>query len=219
MKSQIRNSALIKIVVLKGDPLRFIGLRALLESQKDLELSFVDRSEIETMRSPDVFLLAERDGIGASHLLEDLRIRRPDIKVVVVGSGSEVEGALAAIATGAKGYISENAANAEFVSAIRTVSQGLIWASRKVFSLIIDRFSGSSRRVLAAKTLTSRERQVLEMLVAGRSNKEIAAPLGIEERTVKAHVSKIMRKVGVENRIQLSVHAITHALVTASNPN
>ena len=61
--------------------------------------------------------------------------------------------------------------------------------------------------------LTDREKEVLEMLVAGRSNKEIGGQLGIEERTVKAHVAKLMRKVGVQNRIALSVHAITHSLV------
>ena len=60
---------------------------------------------------------------------------------------------------------------------------------------------------------TERERDVLEMLVAGRSNKEIGSALGIEERTVKAHVAKLMRKVGVQNRIALSVHAITHSLL------
>ena len=53
------------------------------------------------------------------------------------------------------------------------------------------------------------------MLVAGCSNKEIAAPLGIEERTVKAHVAKLMRKVGVSNRVMLSVHAITQSLVAS----
>jgi DNA-binding NarL/FixJ family response regulator len=67
----------------------------------------------------------------------------------------------------------------------------------------------SSRR-----TFTNREKEVLELLVAGRSNKEIGTPLGIEERTVKAHVAKLMRKVGVQNRIALSVHAITHSLVS-----
>src|SRR2546426_344021 len=60
---------------------------------------------------------------------------------------------------------------------------------------------------------TDREKQVLKMLVEGRSNKEIGAPLGIGERTVKAHVAKLMRKVGVENRVALTVHAITHSLV------
>ena len=58
--------------------------------------------------------------------------------------------------------------------------------------------------------------QVLELLVVGRSNKEIGSVLGIEERTVKAHVAKLMRKVGVQNRIALSVHAITHSLVISS---
>jgi DNA-binding NarL/FixJ family response regulator len=52
------------------------------------------------------------------------------------------------------------------------------------------------------------------MLVAGLSNKEIGRPLGIVERTVKAHISKMMRKVGVHNRIELSMHAVTHALVS-----
>ena len=56
--------------------------------------------------------------------------------------------------------------------------------------------------------------EIVSELVAGRSNKEIGAQLGIEERTVKAHVAKLMRKVGVQNRIALSVHAITHSLVT-----
>jgi DNA-binding NarL/FixJ family response regulator len=63
-------------------------------------------------------------------------------------------------------------------------------------------------------TLTPRQRQVLQMLVAGRSNKEIGAPLGIEERTVKSHVATLMHKVGVSNRIALSVHAITHSLAS-----
>jgi DNA-binding NarL/FixJ family response regulator len=64
-------------------------------------------------------------------------------------------------------------------------------------------------------SFTDREKQVLELLVAGCSNKEIGSPLGIAERSVKAHVAKMMRKVGVQNRIALSVHALTHSLVIA----
>ena len=69
----------------------------------------------------------------------------------------------------------------------------------------------SAREVNA---FTDRETQVLKMLVEGRSNKEIGVPLGIRDRTVKAHVAKLMRKVGVENRVALTVHAITHSLVS-----
>jgi DNA-binding NarL/FixJ family response regulator len=60
---------------------------------------------------------------------------------------------------------------------------------------------------------TTREKEVLEMLVDGRSNKEIADPLGIEVRTVKAHIGKLMRKAGVKSRIALSTYAIAHFLV------
>jgi DNA-binding NarL/FixJ family response regulator len=84
-----------------------------------------------------------------------------------------------------------------------------------VLSLFIERVSNSPGSVFPAGpvTFTDREKEVLEMLVVGRSNKEIGAPLGIAERTVKAHVAKLMRKVGVQNRIELSVHAITNSLV------
>ena len=60
---------------------------------------------------------------------------------------------------------------------------------------------------------TEREREVLHLLVSGHSNKEIGAALGIEERTVKMHVAKLLRKAGVTNRIALSVHALTHSLL------
>ena len=85
-------------------------------------------------------------------------------------------------------------------------------------SMFIERVSASPGRIFPAGrvTFTDREKEVLELLVVGRSNKEIGAALGIEERTVKAHVAKLMRKVGVQNRIALSVHAITHSLVTAN---
>jgi DNA-binding CsgD family transcriptional regulator len=68
-------------------------------------------------------------------------------------------------------------------------------------------------------TFNDRKQEVLEMLVGGRSNKEIGAPLGIGERTVKAHVAKLLRKIGVQNRIALSVHAITHSLVSPPKQN
>src|SRR5205807_404238 len=141
----------------------------------------------------------------------------PDLRIIVTGSGVDEETILKAIASGAKGYVDEAASPAEFVQAIRVVNQGSVWAPRHVLSVFIERVSTSPGRIFPAGrvTFTDREKEVLEMLVAGRSNKEIGAALGIEERTVKAHVAKLMRKVGVQNRIALSVHAITHSLVTA----
>jgi DNA-binding NarL/FixJ family response regulator len=86
-----------------------------------------------------------------------------------------------------------------------------------VLSIFIERVSCTSGRILpaGAPSFTDREKEVLELLVGGRSNKEIGSPLGIGERTVKAHVAKLMRKVGVQNRIALSAHALKNSLVTA----
>jgi DNA-binding NarL/FixJ family response regulator len=124
---------------------------------------------------------------------------------------------LKAIASGAMGYVDEAASPKELVQAVRSVNQGSVWAPRRVLSLFIERVSSARRHIFPTRrvTVTDREKEVLKMLVAGRSNKEIGSPLGIEELTVKAHVAKLMRKVGVQNRVALSVHAIRHSLVTA----
>ena len=133
----------------------------------------------------------------------------------MTGAGADDEMILKALAAGAKGYVDEAASPNEFAMAIRIVNQGSVWAPRRVLSTFIERVTSSPGRIFPAGrvTFTDREKEVLELLVAGRSNKEIGAALGIEERTVKAHVAKLMRKVGVQNRIALSVHAITHSLV------
>ena len=96
------------------------------------------------------------------------------------------------------------------------VHGGAIWAPRRVLAMFIERSGAlTNSQNLQASVLTSREKEVLRMLVEGHSNKEIGVPLGIEERTVKAHVAKMMRKVGVRNRIALTVHAISHSLISA----
>jgi len=216
MKAKSSREPLIRIAVLQGDPLRLIGLRALLESEKDFELATVAVDDICALAQHDVVLAPEPCGANMFELIEKLKTQRPDVCVIIIGSGTSDEAVLDAISVGAKGYIHDDAAATEFSQAIRTVSRGLVWAPRRVISLLIDRCTTTARRKHMPDRITNREQQVLEMLVAGRSNKEIGLPLGIEERTVKAHVAKLMRKLGVENRIKLSVHAITHQLVPTS---
>ena len=124
---------------------------------------------------------------------------------------------LRAVSAGAKGYVEESASSGELVRAIRIVLAGSVWAPRRVLAMFVEQAYRSSEHGVSGsqRPFTSREKEVLGMLVAGCSNKEIAAPLGIEERTVKAHVAKLMRKVGVSNRVMLSVHAITQSLVAS----
>jgi len=217
MKPAVARKPIIRIAVVESDPLRFVGFRALFDSQPDFELLSATLPEISMEKTIDLVLLGNRGGQNLFDQMASLKAARPDLRIIVTGSGIDEETILKAIASGAKGYVDEAATPTEFVQALRVVYQGSVWAPRRVLSMFIERVSSSPGRIFPAGrvTFTDREKEVLEMLVAGRSNKEIGAALGIEERTVKAHVAKLMRKVGVQNRIALSVHAITHSLVSA----
>jgi DNA-binding NarL/FixJ family response regulator len=217
MKAATAKKPVIRIAVVESDPLRFVGFRALFDSESDFELVSATLPDIGALPGIDLVLLGSRAGQNLFDVMASLKATRPDLKIIVTGAGMDEESILKAIASGAKGYVDEAATPAEFVQAIRIVHQGSVWAPRRVLSMFIERVTSSPGRIFPAGrvTFTDREKEVLEMLVAGRSNKEIGAALGIEERTVKAHVAKLMRKVGVQNRIALSVHAITHSLVTA----
>ena len=207
----------IRVAVIEPDPLRLIGFRALFDTEPDLEVVAATTQSVVTEPEIDLALLGSHGTQNLFDLMAGLKAARPGLRILVSGSGVDDETILKALAAGAKGYVDEAATPEEFVMAIRIVSKGSVWAPRRVLSTFIERVTASPGRIFPAGrvTFTERERDVLEMLVAGRSNKEIGSALGIEERTVKAHVAKLMRKVGVQNRIALSVHAITHNMVEA----
>src|SRR5881392_1999904 len=205
----------IRIAVVESDPLRFVGLRALFDSEPDFELISASLPDIGPHQNIDLVLLGNCDGHNLLDVMSCLKAPRPQLRIIVTGSGMDEQTILTAIAAGAKGYVDAAASPADFVQAIRIVSRGSVWVPRRVLSMFIEGISNAPRRIFPTDQVafTDRETQVLKMLVEGRSNKEISTPLGIRERTVKAHVAKLMRKVGVENRVALTVHAITHSLV------
>jgi DNA-binding NarL/FixJ family response regulator len=216
MKAAVARKPLIRVAVVESDPLRFVGFRVLCGAEPDLEMVSASLADLGQLQHMDLVLLGNRGGQNLYDIMASMKAVRPDLRIIVTGSGMDDESVLKAIAAGAKGYVDEAAPPAEFIQALRIVNQGSVWAPRRVLSTFIERVRASPGGIFPAgrNTFTDREKGVLEMLVAGRSNKEIGSSLCIEERTVKAHVAKLMRKVGVQNRVALSVHAITHSLVT-----
>src|SRR5215831_16464714 len=215
MRASLLKTQPVRVAVIESDPLRYVGLRACLGSESGFELSSTSLSEAAARQNIDLVLLGTHLGSNLFEVVATLKAARPGLRIIVMGTGMGEENILKAIASGAKGYVDEAADPSEFAQAFQVVSQGSVWAPRRVLSLFIERVSHSPGRIFPAGRVvfTHREKEVLEMLVAGRSNKEIGAPLGIGERTVKAHIAKLMRKVGVQNRIALSVHAIINSLV------
>ena len=216
MKAAVARKPLIRVAVVETDPLRLVGFRALFDSESGFELIAESVCDFATLADIDVVLLGNCNSQNLYDLMATLKASRPGLRIIVTGSGMDEETILKLIAAGGKGYLDKAASPAEFVQAVRVVNQGSVWAPRRVLSTFIERVSSTSSRILPTgrDAFTDREKQVLDMLVVGRSNKEIGSGLGIEERTVKAHVAKLMRKVGVPNRIALSIHAVTHSLVT-----
>jgi DNA-binding NarL/FixJ family response regulator len=217
MKSILAKRPFVHVAVVESDPLRFAGFRALLGSEPGVRLTGVSSSEIDATPDVDVVLIGGRGGQNVLLQVEALKAIRSGLRILVTGSGIGDDAVLNALECGAKGYIDEASPGQDLVKAIRSVAQGLIWAPRHVFAMLIDRCSDTFHSALIkCPSFTSREKEVLGLLVEGKSNREIGRSLAIAERSVKAHVAKLMRKAGVQNRVKLSIHAITHSLVSAT---
>ena len=205
----------LRIAVVESDPLRLVGFHALLESESDLEIISESLPDIASQANIDVVLIGGRPGNNLFDTMSNLKVMRPNLPIIVIGHNRDDETSLNAIVSGAKGYVFDGAPPSEFAQAIRVVSQGSVWAARRVLSMFVELAITQPKRMRPGVNgvITDREKQVLQMLVSGLSNKEIGAPLGIVERTVKAHIAKMMLKIGVHNRIELSVHAVARSLV------
>ena len=221
MKTALAKEPRIRISVVESDPVRFVGFRAVFASEPGFDVISASLPDVGTQRNIDLLLLGDRSNQNLLDIMMSLKMSCPHSRIIVTGSGMDEGTILEAIASGAKGYVDAAASPADFVQAIRIVCQGSVWAPRRVLSMFIERVSSSPGSIFFSGRVifTDREKEVLEMLVRGRSNKEIGATLGIEVRTVKAHVAKLLRKIGVQNRVELSIHAVTHSLVFPPKQN
>ena len=207
----------IRIAVLESDPLRFVGFRALFGSGTEFRVRASTVPMILKALDDDVVLMTRNRGAAFYSAMSALKAVRPSVRIIVTGPGGDDEDILRAIAAGAKGYIPEDADPAEFKQAIRLVHSGSVWAPRRVLATFIERVTASTaaRQIKQhdGQIISRRQRQVLGFLAVGSSNREIAGELGLTERTIKAHVAELLRKIGAPNRIALSVHPITHTLL------
>ena len=215
MRASLPKTQPIRVAVIESDPLRYVGLRACLGSESDFELSSTSLPQAGAQQNIDLVLLGTHIGSDLFEVVATLKAARPGLRVIVMGAGMGEENILKAIASGAKGYIDEAASPTEFAQAFLAVSHGSVWAPRRVLSLFVERVSNSPGRIFPAGPLhfTHREKEVLAMLVAGRSNKEIASDLNISEATVKSHINNLLGKLGVSDRTHAATVALQRGIV------
>ena len=203
----------MRVGLLDFEPLRIAGLREIFAGHPDFQVVSSDWATAFRDASLDLAVVVLRDQAFSLALLARLRAKQPNLKLLVIGSGSEPEKILEAISAGAKGWLEETASPAHVMQAAYAILGGSIWAPRKVLSTFVDRAieGATARRRRHSPRFTEREEEVLQQLVLARSNREIAQALSIREQTVKSYVARLMRKVGVGNRIALSVQAASGA--------
>lgn len=169
-----------------------------------------------THRIPNVVVLPiDFPGLGGSRGIRDVRRLSPATKIVVLTGAVDASEELEVLRRGAKGY-SGPVANELLFKMVEKVQEGEVWAGRKTIGALLDEYQAAtddaSPREHTVTTrdlqrLTSRERQILRLLSDGMSNKEIANALTVSVSTIKAHLTKIFRKLGQPDRVRLALAA------------
>jgi DNA-binding NarL/FixJ family response regulator len=203
----------IRIVVIDDHPLFREGVAYTLQAQPDMTVVAQGDSLGEAVRlaaecAPDVVLLdlnIPGGGIAAARALVDAH---PEIKVIMLTASVDEDDLAAAMQAGARGYILKGVAARELVGIVRSVWSGEGYVAP---SLAASLLSGGARRTQPPADpladLTPREREILEQVAAGLSNKEVAARLHLSEKTVKHYMTIIMEKLGVRNRVEAALVA------------
>jgi DNA-binding NarL/FixJ family response regulator len=204
---------LFHIGLIATDPLRVLGLKTIVAEGGGAEIVDVDGPGALDSSGLSMVLIDAACTDHLFELLETFRRSRPHLRLIVIGLEEDQDHIQRVIGAGAKGYLSHTARENEIRMAIEIVRDGSVWAPRKVLARLLEASTAERQSAPAEPKFTERETQVLQLLVAGRPNREIAEALGIDSATVKAHVGRLMRKMGVDNRIALSVQAVHRNLV------
>jgi DNA-binding NarL/FixJ family response regulator len=213
----------ITILLVDDHPVLREGLRAILEAQSGLEIVGEADNGREAIREcqrlrPDVVVMdiamPEINGIDAARAMRE---NGPLPRIVMLSMHAHTEYIFRALQAGADGYVVKESVTAEVADAIRSVHQGRRFLSESIADSVIDDYI--RRRKLPADEdplmrLSAREREVLQLIVEGRSTAEIADKAALSPKTVETYRSRLMRKLEITNLAELVKFAIKHGLTS-----
>ncbi len=208
----------IRVLVADDQSMVRAGFRMLLGGEADIEVVAEATNGAEALKlarelQPDVvvmdLLMPVMDGVAATAAI---RREVPDVEVLALTSVLEDEKVVSAVRAGAIGYLLKDTRSDDLIRAIKGAAEGQAQLSLEAAT----RLMREVRAPESPEQLTERETEVLRHLALGKSNKEIARSLNVNESTVKSHVSNILAKLGVQGRTQAALHAVRIGLVPAS---
>ena len=210
----------LRVVIADDQPMMRAGFKAVLEATGDIQIvaeagTGAEAVAAANLHAPDVVLMdirmPEMDGIEATR-------RLPRQRVLILTTFGLDDYIIAALRTGASGFLLKDAPTAQVVDAVRAVAAGDAVLSPAVTRQLLDQVgrrlpAAVSQKAEALTRLTEREREVLRMLAAGLTNAEIAHALVVTEATVKSHVSNLLGKLGLRDRVQAVIYAYETRLI------
>ncbi len=205
----------LRVGLVATDPLRILGLQTIFQDGQSVEIVLLTLAGTLEEAGLSMVMIDSSCTEYLFELLATFRRTHRRLKVIVLGLETDHEYVQRVIAAGAKGYLAHGAKESEVRMAIEVVADGSLWAPRKVIARLLESTQDAAgpSGVVGTPHITEREGQVRLLLVAGRSNREIAVVLGVDPVAVKSHVWRLMRKVGVPNRIALTMEAVSLNLV------
>jgi DNA-binding NarL/FixJ family response regulator len=222
MSAEPRAGASIRVLVVDDHDLFRTGLCVLLGAQPDIDVvaqASGGRMGVRLAHElrPDVVLMDLRmpdlEGPEATHAILE---RNPEMRVLVLTASSDEGDVTSAVDAGACGFITKDTPVEGVSVAVRAAAGGAAWLSPRAAELVLSRVKrGRAQPEPAedpAESLTGRELEVLRLLARGLENTEIAQALTISPRTVKNHVSSILTKLGLPNRVQAATYAVRRGL-------
>ncbi|MEW1839709.1 response regulator transcription factor [Nonomuraea angiospora] len=206
-----------RVLIADDDHLMRAGLIQLLTTDPDIEIAgetATGREAVERARrlAPELVLMDVRmpdlDGIAATR---QLTRTAPDVKILILTTFEQDDYIFGALRAGASGFLLKRARPEELIAAVHAVAAGDALLSPSVTRRVIDRMARQPAPDLADQArldaLTPRERETLELVARGLSNREIAAALVVEESTIRTHVKRILMKLDLRDRIQAVIFA------------
>lgn len=208
----------LRLMIVDDDPLVRRGLRAIFELEEDVEIVAEAANGHEAVAgamatSPDLVLMdinmPKLDGIEATRRIKEAM---PECRILALTVRNQEETLMEAIRSGGSGFLLKDSAPHHLIEVVKKVASGQQYFEASLASSLLSRLlqgKGKGQDRISTHDLTRREEEVLGLIVRGYSNKEIADELDIRPRTVKAHVSNILKKMGVEDRTQAAVKVLT----------
>ncbi len=196
------------------------GLRALLEGGHDLQVIGVAGNGREAVAEaqrlrPDIVIMdiamPELDGVEATRRIVE---RCPETRVLILSMYLSAEHIHRALQAGAQGYVLKESAGEEVVEAIRALRAGKRYLSHRITETVIDDYLRDGSNLSPLDSLSLRERDVLQLVVEGRTNALIAQSLSLSPKTVETYRARIMKKLKVHDTVELVKFAMRHGLIT-----